>query len=81
MIYCDATNRKMQVVSVIFLYPNKCAILRRMEQQKKLGAPPKPPEERLKQRSIRLKPAQWAKVDEYGLAWLRALIDKAKAPK
>lgn len=24
---------------------------------------------------------QWAKVDEYGLDWLRKLIDRAKPPK
>ena len=30
------------------------------------------------QRAIRLKPAQWAKVDAHGLEWLRALIDRAK---
>ena len=36
--------------------------------------------ERLEQRSIRLSPAQWQKVDAYGLDWLRKLIDRAKAP-
>jgi len=24
--------------------------------------------------------AQWAKVDAYGLEWLRKLVDRAKAP-
>lgn len=45
------------------------------------GRPGKRPEERLIQRSIRLTPAQWAKVDEYGLGWLRQLIQKAKPPR
>ena len=51
------------------------------EKAKKMGAPPLPPEERLVQRSIRFKPRQWAKIDLYGVEWLRALIDKAKPPK
>jgi hypothetical protein len=44
------------------------------------GRPPVPPEQRLVQRSIRLTPAQWAKIDAQGLAWLRALIDRARTP-
>jgi hypothetical protein len=44
------------------------------------GRPPTPPDERLEQRSIRLTAAQWAKVDAHGLAWLRALIQRAKGP-
>ena len=47
----------------------------------KMGRPPKPPEERLLQRSIRLTPEQWEKVDAFGMAWLRALIQRAKGPK
>jgi len=44
------------------------------------GRPPVPPELRLVQRSIRLTPAQWAKIDAHGLAWLRALIDRSRPP-
>ena len=52
-----------------------------MEQKRPRGRPPKPPEELLEQRSIRLTQAQWAKVDEFGMEWLRKLIQKAKGPK
>ena len=45
------------------------------------GRPPVAPDERLEQRSIRLAPSQWAKVDTFGVSWLRKLIDKAKPPK
>jgi hypothetical protein len=51
------------------------------EPKNKGGRPPVPPEERLIQRSIRLRAAEWAKVDEYGIEWLRALIRRAKPPK
>jgi hypothetical protein len=48
-----------------------------MEQTKKpMGRPPKPADEKLEQRSIRLTAAQWAKVDAAGLAALRKLIDR-----
>jgi hypothetical protein len=49
--------------------------------EKKRGRPPKPPEDRLKQRSIRLAPAMWAKIDRAGMAWLRRLIQRAKLPQ
>lgn len=43
------------------------------------GRPPKPDDQRLVQRSIRLLPAQWAKYDASGgIEWLRSLIDRAK---
>lgn len=45
-----------------------------------MGRPPTPPEQKLSQRSIRLTAAQWARIDQYGLPWLRTLIDRAKAP-
>lgn len=51
------------------------------EPKNKGGRPPKPEEDRLVLRAIRLKPAHWAKVDEYGMEWLRKLIDRAKPPK
>lgn len=44
------------------------------------GRPLKAPEQRLEQRSIRLSPAQWAKIDLGGMPWLRRLIDRAKQP-
>lgn len=45
------------------------------------GRPPKPPDERLVQRSIRLTPAQWAKFDAAGgIEWLRSLIQRARPP-
>jgi hypothetical protein len=48
-----------------------------MEPAKKpLGRPRKPSEEKLEQRSIRLTPAQWAKIEAGGLAALRKLIDR-----
>jgi len=53
-----------------------------MEQPKsKGGRPPKPDDERLVQRSIRLLPRHWAKIDEHGIEWLRALIERARPPK
>lgn len=53
-----------------------------MEQPKnKGGRPPKPESERLVQRSLRLPPALWEKVDAYGLEWLRKVIYRAKPPK
>ena len=45
-----------------------------------MGRPPKAPEERLVQRSIRLPPALWEKIDRNGLDWLRALVKRAKEP-
>jgi hypothetical protein len=47
----------------------------------KMGRPPKPPEDRLIQRSIRLPPALWDKIDKGGLDWLRALVKRAKLPQ
>jgi hypothetical protein len=44
----------------------------------KLGRPPVPPEKLLLLRSIRLTAAQWAKIDLHGMAWLRALIERAR---
>jgi hypothetical protein len=53
-----------------------------MENEKRpRGRPPVSPEDRLEARSIRLTPAQWVKIDAYGLPWLRKLIDRAKPPK
>ncbi len=52
-----------------------------MEQPKnKGGRPPKPDSEKLVQRSIRLPPDLWAKIDDHGLEWLRAVIKRAKPP-
>ena len=52
-----------------------------MEQPKnKGGRPPKPEAERLVQRSIRLPPALWAKIDTHGLEWLRGVIQRARPP-
>jgi hypothetical protein len=48
---------------------------------KKPGRPPKPPEDKLIQRSIRLPQALWDKIDAAGLDWLRALVKRAKPPK
>jgi hypothetical protein len=47
---------------------------------KKMGRPPKPPEERMIQRSVRLPPELWEKIDRNGLDWLRALVKRAKEP-
>jgi len=53
-----------------------------MEQPKRpRGRPPTPADEKLVQRSIRLTAGQWEKIDAYGLAWLRRIIDKSKPPK
>ncbi|PTT86156.1 hypothetical protein DBR42_13900 [Pelomonas sp. HMWF004] len=52
-----------------------------MDQPKRgRGRPPKPPEERMEQRSIRLSLAHWAKIDANGgIDWLRGVIERAKA--
>jgi hypothetical protein len=44
----------------------------------RIGRPPKPPEERLVQKSVRLPPALWEKIERNGLDWLRAVIKRAK---
>jgi len=53
-----------------------------MEQSKNTGGrPPIPDDERLVQRSIRLKRAHWEKFEAAGgIEWLRKLIDRAKPP-
>lgn len=52
-----------------------------MEQPKNPGGRPrKSDSERLVQRSIRLTPAQWAKIDAASLPALRKLIDRWRAP-
>lgn len=49
------------------------------EPKSKGGRPPKPDDQRLVQRSIRLLPSQWAKFDAAGgIEWLRGLIDRSK---
>lgn len=45
------------------------------------GRPPIPDEDKLVQRSIRLKQKHWDKIDALGLDWLRKLIERAKPPK
>jgi hypothetical protein len=58
-------------------------IMRAMEEPKRprRGRPPVAPEDRLVSHHVRLTVAQWAKVEAYGgVAWLRALIDRAKLP-
>jgi hypothetical protein len=48
----------------------------------KTGRPPKPPEEKLEQRSLRLTKAQWAKLAALGGAeWIRKKINAARAAK
>lgn len=53
-----------------------------MQNLKNKGGRPQVSEEnRLVQRSIRMKPAMWAKVDAHGIDWLRGVISRAKPPK
>jgi hypothetical protein len=53
-----------------------------MEEPKRpRGRPPKPPEEHLVQRTVRLTPAMWEKIDRNGLEWLRQIIARARPPK
>ncbi len=50
-------------------------------EQKPKGRPPKPEAERLVQRSIRLPPDLWAKIDAAGgIEWLRSVIRRARPP-
>jgi hypothetical protein len=46
------------------------------EPKSKGGRPPKPDEERLVLRSIRLLPKHWAKIDAAGMEELRRLIER-----
>ena len=53
-----------------------------MENEKRSrGRPAKPADELMSNHSVRLTPAQWAKVQLHGMDWLRKLIDRAKPPK
>ncbi len=53
-----------------------------MEQPKnKGGRPPIPDDEKLVQKTLRLKKRHWDKIDAHGLDWLRKLIERAKPPK
>ena len=45
------------------------------------GRPVKPDAEKLMQRSIRMPAEAWAKIDAYGLDWLREVVKRAKPPK
>lgn len=50
-----------------------------MENTKKaVGRPKKPDSDLLVQKSIRMTPAQWKKVDDAGIDALRALVDRWK---
>ena len=60
-----------------FLQANK----ENLKEKKRIGRPPVPDDEKLKQRSVRMKERQWAKVDLYGQEWLRLVVDRAKPPK
>lgn len=44
--------------------------------KKTVGRPKKPNSDLLVQKSIRMTPAQWRKIDEAGIAALRALVEK-----
>ena len=46
-----------------------------------MGRPPKPPEEKLVQGSIRLPQELWNKVRRNGPEWLRSAIKRAKDKK
>ncbi len=74
MSYCDSETMRLSIDFCI-TYTGV------MEQPKnKGGRPPKPDSEKLVQRSIRLPPDLWAKIDAHGLEWLRAVIKRAKPP-
>jgi hypothetical protein len=45
------------------------------------GRPKLPDDQKLVARSIRLSPEHWAKIDQYGLKWLRQVIQRAKPPR
>lgn len=48
------------------------------KQPARMGRPTLPDDLKTKPHTVYLTDAQWAKVQERGLDWLRALIDKAK---
>lgn len=62
------------------LFMHHVYLIRMKQPKTRVGRPPKPEAERLIQRSIRLQPDLWAKIDANGLAWLRAVIRRARSP-
>lgn len=48
------------------------------KQPARMGRPELPPDEKTRPHTVYLTDAQWAKVQERGKDWLRALIDKAR---
>jgi hypothetical protein len=72
----------VELRNVFFVIQHVLYTARMTQEKSPMGRPPKPPEDTLKQRSIRLTDAQWEKYDAYGgVKWLRKLIDRAKPPK
>jgi len=67
--------------SKLFLHHTKTIYNRRMDKPKLRGRPPIEPENRLIQRSIRMKQVHWDKIDSHGgEPWLRAVVEKSKVP-
>jgi hypothetical protein len=60
-----------------FLWPyNFC-----MSEKKKVrGRPVKADGEKLERRAVYMPPSLWAKIDAYGLDWLRDVVKRAKKP-
>ena len=50
------------------------------EQERRIGRPPLPDDQRKVTASVRLTPARWAKLKRLGMDWLSKAIDKAKEP-
>jgi hypothetical protein len=48
--------------------------------KKRRGRRPKSAEDRLEMRGVRMNAAQWAKVTQYGHAWLREIVERAEPP-
>lgn len=45
------------------------------------GRPELPPEQRLKQKSVRFPQFIWDKIDQYGIEWARKVLARAKPPQ
>lgn len=68
---------------MIHLMPNRLQWAMAKEKPKPkptLGRPRIAPEKKLRQRSVRMLDAQWARVDANGQQWLRDLVDNAPDP-
>ena len=54
--------------------------MRRMEQPKKRGRPPKEPGEKLERVTLFVPPDVRLRIEQFGQAWVRAVLKRARPP-